>query len=85
MATIANLLKSALKMSLPVVIRSESNRMFESAPSNLVLFLHIKFEIRQEEIRGYVALLMDIPSFAELRSLVAAFVSGVMQADKSDH
>jgi chemotaxis protein CheC len=84
-ATIANLLKSALKMSLPVVIRSESNRMFESAPSNLVLFLHIKFEIRQEEIRGYVALLMDIPSFAELRSLVAAFVSGVMQADKSGH
>jgi chemotaxis protein CheC len=51
----------------------------------LVLFLHIKFEIRQEEIRGYVALLMDIPSFAELRSLVAAFVSGVMQEDKSDH
>jgi chemotaxis protein CheC len=84
-ATIANLLKSALKMSLPVVIRSESNRMFENAPSNLVLFLHIKFEIRQEEIRGYVALLMDIPSFAELRSLVATFVSGVMQADKSDH
>ena len=84
-ATIANLLKSALKMSLPVVIRSEGNRMFESAPSNLVLFLHIKFEIRQEEIRGYVALLMDIPSFAELRSLVAAFVSGVMQTDKSDH
>jgi hypothetical protein len=34
---------------------------------------------------GYVALLMDIPSFAELRSLVAAFVSGVMEADKSDH
>jgi chemotaxis protein CheC len=84
-ATIANLLKSALRMSLPVVIRSESSRMFESAPSNLVLFLHIKFEIRQEEIRGYVALLMDIPSFAELRSLVAAFVSGVMQEDKSDH
>jgi chemotaxis protein CheC len=84
-ATIANLLKSALKMSLPVVIRSESSRMFESAPSNLVLFLHIKFEIRQEEIRGYVALLMDIPSFSELRSLVAAFVSGVMQTDKSDH
>jgi chemotaxis protein CheC len=84
-ATIANLLKSALKMSLPVVIRSESNRMFESAPSNLVLFLHIKFEIRQKEIRGYVALLMDIPSFSELRSLVAALVSGVMQADKSGH
>ena len=29
---------------------------------NLVLFLHIKFEISTKEIRGYVALLMDIPS-----------------------
>ena len=30
-ATIANLLKSALKMSLPVVIRGDSSHMFESA------------------------------------------------------
>ena len=30
-ATIANLLKSGLKMSLPVVIRGDSNQMFESA------------------------------------------------------
>ena len=73
-ATIANLLKSALKMSLPVVIRGDSSHMFENAPSNLVLFLHIKFEIRQKEIGGYVALLMDVPSLDELRSLIAGFV-----------
>jgi chemotaxis protein CheC len=30
-ATIANLLKSALKMSLPIVIRGDGKRMFESA------------------------------------------------------
>ena len=74
-ATIANLLKSALKVSLPVVIRGDSKRMFETADSSLVLFLHIRFEIRQKEIHGYVALLMDIPSLDELRSLIAGFVS----------
>ncbi len=76
-ATIANLLKSALKMSLPIVIRGESGQMFESARPGLVLFLHIKFEIRQRETRGYVALLMDIPSLDELRSLISGYVNSL--------
>src|SRR6476659_8857990 len=75
-ATIANLLKSGLKMSLPMVIRGDSSQMFRGDESqSLVLFLHIKFEISSKEIRGYVALLMDIPSVEELRSLIADFVS----------
>jgi chemotaxis protein CheC len=76
-ATIANLLKSALKMSLPVVIRGDSQHMFGSSSSNLVLFLHIKFDIHQKEISGYVALLMDIPSLDELRSLIAGYVKSI--------
>ena len=76
MATIANLLKSGLKMSLPMVIRGDSSQMFRGDESqSLVLFLHIKFEISTKEIRGYVALLMDIPSVEELRSLIADFIS----------
>ena len=82
-ATIANLLKSALKMSLPIVIRGDSKHMFESATSSHVLFLHIKFEIRQKEIGGYVALLMDIPSLDELRSLIAGFVGSVTQDEST--
>ena len=75
-ATIANLLKSGLKMSLPMVIRGDSSQMFRGDESqSLVLFLHIKFEISRKEIRGYVALLMDIPSVEELRSLIADFIS----------
>jgi chemotaxis protein CheC len=78
-ATIANLLKRALKMSLPVVIRGDGRNMFESAETRQtpVLFLHVKFEISQREIRGYVALLMDIPSIDELRALLADFVAGI--------
>jgi chemotaxis protein CheC len=78
-ATIANLLKSALKMSLPIVIRGDSQHMFENSTSSFVLFLHIKFEIHQKEISGYVALLMDIPSLEELRSLIAAFIGAITQ------
>jgi chemotaxis protein CheC len=74
-ATIANLLKRSLKMSLPVVLRGDGVQMLKGDEAqNLVLFLHIRFEISQKEIRGYVALLMDIPSIAELRSLIAEFV-----------
>ena len=79
MATIANLLKRALKVSLPTVVRGDSRHMFEAvtASTQLILFLHIRFEIRQKEIRGYVALLMDISSLDELRSLLAEFISSL--------
>lgn len=82
-ATIANLLKRGLKMSLPVVVRGDSRRMFESVETqkNLILFLHIKFEISKREIRGYVALLMDIPSIDELRLLIADFVTSVTETN----
>jgi len=82
-ATIANLLKQGLKMSLPVVMRGDGKHVFESAPNrdNLVLFLHIKFEISKKEIDGYVALLMDIPSLDELRSLIADFVTRVTRTE----
>jgi chemotaxis protein CheC len=83
-ATIANLLKSALKMSLPVVIRGDGQLMFESQVSSLVLFLHIKFEIRQKQIGGYVALLMDIPSLDQLRSLIAEFIVSVAANAKTN-
>ena len=76
-AAIANLLRSGLRMSLPMVVRGDSSHMFESASSGLVLFLHIKFEIRQKEIGGYVALLMDVPSLDELRTLIAGYVKSI--------
>jgi len=78
-ATIANLLKRGLDMSLPVLVRGDGRRIFErfDKGDNLILFLHIQFEISKKEIRGYVALMMDIPSIHELRSLIADFVLSV--------
>ena len=80
-ATIANLLKRGLKMALPVVIRGGGHDLFQPVGEQYpkVLFLHIKFDIRNKEIRGYVALLMDIPSIDELRALIADFVMRVIE------
>jgi chemotaxis protein CheC len=79
-ATIANLLKRSLQMSLPVVIRGDSRQMLRSEETQtLVLFLHIRFEISTRNIQGYVALLMDIPSIDSLRALLADFVTDVTQ------
>jgi len=43
----------------------------------VILFLHIRFEIRDQQIGGYVALMMDVPSIGELRSLIAEFVTSI--------
>ena len=60
------------------------SQMFKSEESqSLVLFLHIKFEISTKEIRGYVALLMDIPSVEELRSLIADFIANATRTNRS--
>jgi chemotaxis protein CheC len=85
-ATVSNLLRRTLKMSLPMVIRGESRRMFETVTSqeSLVLFLRIRFEISKKEIRGYVALMMDVPSIEELRSLIADFISSVTETSGPD-
>ena len=81
-ATLANLLKRSLRMSLPVVIRRDQRHIFESngPRESLILFLHIKFDVSKQEIRGYVALMMDIPSIDQLRGLIAEFVSSVSRA-----
>jgi chemotaxis protein CheC len=78
-ATIANVLKQSLKMSLPVVIRRDQHHIFETAGprESCILFLHIKFEVSDLEVRGYVALMMDLPSIEQLRSLIAAFLKSL--------
>lgn len=82
-ATLANLLKKRLTMSLPIVIRRDGRQIFEGATAEtaVVLFLHIKFDIRSKQIGGYVALMMDVPSVGELRALIAEFVGSVTRGD----
>lgn len=82
LATMANMLKQPLTMSLPEVIRSNGSLLFaprtQDAEGGIVLFLYINFAINNCDIRGYISMLMDLPSIQALRLLIAEFIRQVM-------
>jgi chemotaxis protein CheC len=78
LATMANMLQRNLRMSLPEIIRGEGRELFELSPpppkGEVVMFLYINFAVKQRDIRGYIALLMDMPSLAALQGLLDGFI-----------
>jgi chemotaxis protein CheC len=78
LATIANVLRQSMRMSLPSVIRGDGATLFASdEEDNLVLFLYIDFTINKRDIRGFIALLMDLPSITALQEVVKDFIAGI--------
>jgi chemotaxis protein CheC len=79
LATIANVLRRTLRMSLPSVVKGDGAKLFQlgeiAAADDFVLFLFIDFAIRNRELRGFIALLMDMPSIAALREIVRDFIT----------
>jgi chemotaxis protein CheC len=79
LATIANLLERSLRMSLPEILRGDAAHFFSLPPpphgGNVVLFVYINFAVRQRDIRGYIALLMDMPSLVALKVLLNEFIA----------
>jgi len=82
LATMANMLKRSLVMSIPEVLRGDGELMFDvkdDMPSDgLVLFLYINFAVRRRDIRGYIAMLMDLPALTVLRELLDEFIERVV-------
>jgi chemotaxis protein CheC len=82
LATMANMLKRSLDISLPEVVRGDGARLFildkERANDGLVLFLYINFSVRNKDIRGYIAMLMDLPSLEALKALIEGFIDRVI-------
>jgi chemotaxis protein CheC len=85
LATMANMLRQSLSMSLPEVLRGDGACLFEfgdqSDDDRMVLFLYINFAMQDRDIRGYIAMLMDLPSLASLRVLIGDFIDRVMSED----
>ncbi len=77
MATVANLLRRSLTMSLPEIVRGTSHGLFDlhiSQPDDVVLFVHINFSLKGHQVVGYVAMVMDFASLKSLKELVAEFI-----------
>ncbi|MFD1612366.1 chemotaxis protein CheX [Sphingomonas tabacisoli] len=85
LATMANMLKRSLTMTIPQVLRGNGATLFEvdseAQTEGLVLFLYIDFSVRMRDIRGYIAMLMDIPSLATLKELLDEFIARVVGDD----
>ncbi len=81
LATMANMLQRTLTMSLPGIVRGDGPRIFGAQAGEvagtdaLVLFLYIDFSVSERDIRGYLAMLMDLPSLESLRLLVDEFIA----------
>jgi chemotaxis protein CheC len=78
LATIANMLQRSLKMSLPEMLRGNAATFFSLAPppeaGDVVMFLYINFAIRERDITGYIAMIMDLPSLTALTHLLDDFI-----------
>ncbi len=81
LGTMANMLQQSLKMSLPDVLRGSSETLFEVVTEpledGLVLFLYINFAVKERDIRGYIAMIMDLPSLGTLKQLIGDFIERV--------
>lgn len=81
LATMANMLKRPLTMSIPEVRRGAGPSLFggsEAASGGLVLFLYINFSVQQRDLRGYIAMMMDMPSLISLKALLGEFIEQVV-------
>jgi len=87
LATMANLLRRPLTLSLPQVIRGDGRLLFELGEvpggDGVVLFLYINFAISGRDIRGYIAMLMDLPSLESLNVLIREFISRITGAEEA--
>ncbi len=81
LATIANVLRRTMRMSLPSVVRGDGATLFDTGSSDpnadLVLFLYIDFTIKNRDVRGFIALLMDLPSITALKEIVRDFITSI--------
>jgi chemotaxis protein CheC len=85
LATMANMLRRSLTMTIPEVLRGSGASLFEvnedGKTDGLVLFLYIDFAVRSRDIRGYIAMIMDLPSLAMLKELLGEFIARVVGED----
>ena len=78
LGTLANQLGRTLRISLPEVVYGEGSDFFVMTPhsntTDRVLFIYINFAIRERNLQGYLAMLLDMPSLVVLKGLLGSFI-----------
>jgi chemotaxis protein CheC len=87
LATMANMLRRTFKISLPEILRGDGQMLFNMPPppeaGDVVMFVYINFAIRSDDIEGYIAMLMDMPSLTALKELLGEFIQRAGGTDEA--
>ena len=70
----ANLLQRNLSIAVPQLVRGRAWELIPRRADDVVMFVYINFRLGGRRIRGYIALLMDVPSMTALKLLLDAFI-----------
>ena len=85
LGTMANMLRQPLTMTLPEVFHTKGAGLFDlerqAAEDGLILFLYINFSVLDRDLRGYIAMLLDLRSMGALKLLVQNFIASVISDD----
>jgi chemotaxis protein CheC len=74
LGTMANMLQRTLNLTVPELVRGKARDLFPRETSGSVLFVYINFSLRGRRIRGYIALLLDLPSMKTLKDLLRELI-----------
>ena len=78
LATMANQLERSLRISLPEIIQGSARDFFNLEPppvgGAMVMFIYINFSVKQRDIDGYIAMMMDMPSLESLQMLLGQYI-----------
>lgn len=87
LSTMANSLQRNLKISLPEVIHGDGTDLFSHANADeRVLFIYINFAVKQRDIQGFLAMILDLPSLVMLQKLLDAYIErSTGQRPTADH
>ena len=81
LGTIANNLERTLRISLPEVVHGDGSDFFNLTTmprqDDSVLFIYINFVVQRRDIRGYLAMLLDLPSLVVLKRLLTEYIDRV--------
>lgn len=76
LSAIANLLRRSFRIAAPEVVHIRPGQL-AAGPDDAILLIYMTFNVRGRLIRGYVALLLDLPSLSHLRDMVAEYMTSV--------
>jgi chemotaxis protein CheC len=74
LGTMANLLHRNLTIAVPQLVHGRAHELFPRSAQGVVLFVYINFLLSGRRIRGYIALVLDVPSMAVLKGLIGDFI-----------